>query len=146
MYTISQSDSQLHFRFVITDCDKIFEFSEYQLLNDTPETIWASAREKMYTRDGSTPGTIIWAFLSSMKTPNHCSLMFPRLSRRQIVLQHLNASEERVFSLVRFNKTLYQLSLGLERTFSIILTIKMLNYEPCFNFDPSKSIHTKAKK
>ena len=74
-----------------TDHDKIFdEFAEYQLLNgaDIPETVWASAREKMYKGDGSTPTDevflrmdVILAFLSSMRTPDHYSLMFPKLSQ-----------------------------------------------------------------
>ena len=41
-----------------TDRDKIFdEFAEYKLLNDDDivETVWALARQKMHTGNGSTP-------------------------------------------------------------------------------------------
>lgn len=141
-----------------TDHDELFdEFAEYQLLNndDIPETVWVAARERVYIED-STPTDqifvrmdVIWEFISSMKTPDHCSLVFPRLSKVAklvLVLPHSNASEERVFSLVRLNKTSYRSCLALEGTLSSILTIKMHSPEPCFNFNPSNGMLTKAKK
>ena len=60
----------------LSDRNELFiEFSEYQLLNDddNPETVWMSARDKVYI-DSSTPADkffiqidVIWAFLISMK-------------------------------------------------------------------------------
>ena len=65
----------------------------------------------MYIGNGSTSTDevfvwvdVIWAFLSSMRTTDYCSLMFPGLSQVAkliLVLLHSNASEERVFSLIR---------------------------------------------
>ena len=92
---------------------------------------------------------VIWAFLSSMKTSNGCSLRFPNLSRvaRLIwVLPHSNAGEERVFSIICFNKTPYHSSLGLDGTLSSILTIKLHNPELCYAFEPSNKILKISKK
>ena len=86
---------------------------------------------------------VIWAFLGSMKTSNGCSLRFPNLSRvaRLIwVLPHSNTGEERVFSIIRFNKTPYCSSLGLDGTLSSILTIKLHNVEPCYALEPSNEM------
>ena len=76
-----------------------------------------------------------------MKSPDHCSSMFHRLSKEAnlvLVLPHSSAPEEHVLNLVSLNKTSYRSSLGLEGTLSYdILSLKKHNPEPCFNFDPS---------
>ena len=63
-----------------------------------------------------------------MKTGDGCRDKFPLLSR----------FAECVFSLVRLNKTLYRSSLDLEGTLSSILTVKLHNPEPCYEFEPPK--------
>ena len=51
-----------------------------------------------------------------------------------------HAGEERVFSLIRLNKTPYRSSLGLDGTLSSILTVKLHNPEPCYAFEPSQKV------
>ena len=83
---------------------------------------------------------VIWGFISTMKTGDGCKLRFSLLSRVS------NAEEERVFSLVCLNKTPYRSSLDLEGTLSSILTVKMSNPEPCYEFGPSDSMLEYSKK
>ena len=63
---------------------------------------------------------IIWAYLSRRKSPDGCSLRFPNLAKIAqliLVLPHSNAGEERIFSMVRLNKT-YRSRLSLDGTLS----------------------------
>ena len=79
---------------------------------------------------------VIWVFLSTKETGDGCKLKFSNLSKVAklvLTLPHLNAGEERVFSLVRLNKTPYRSSLGLGGTLSSILTVKLHNQEPCYD-------------
>ena len=128
---------------------------DYQLLEEEniPQSVWESAKE--YLEDDLEGKQIfirmdvVWAFLSSMKTSNCCTLRFPNLSRvaRLIfVLPHSYAGEERVFSIIRLNKTPYRSSLGLDGTLSSILTIKLHNPEPCYAFEPSNEMLKNSKK
>ena len=67
---------------------------------------------------------VVWAFLSNVSTGDGCRLKFARLSkvaRLVLVLPHSNAGEERVFSMVRLNKTPYRSSLNLDGTLSSIV-------------------------
>ena len=84
-----------------------------------------------------------------MKTGDSCNLRFFHLSaiaRLVLTLPHSNAGEERVFSLVRLNKTPYRSSLGIDGTLSSILTVKMNDIEPCYNFEPTDDMLEKSKK
>ena len=64
---------------------------------------------------------------------------FTRLSRIAmliLVLPHSNAEEERVFSMVRKNKTAFRANLDPKGTLSSILTIKLANSQPAHSFEP----------
>ena len=128
------------------------EFVEYVLLEerDIPQSVWESAKESLEDEKQTfVRMDVIWAFLSSMKTPDGCNLRFPNLSkvaRLILLLPHSNAGEERVFSLIRLNKTPYRSSLGLDGTLSSILTVKLHNPEPCYTFEPSKEMLKSSKK
>lgn len=102
---------------------------------DIPSSIWDLAT----VSENSVRMDVIWGFLSSLRTGDGCSYKFPHLSRIAklvLTLPHSNAGEERVFSLVRLNKTPYQSSLSLDGTLSSILTVKMQNLEPCHKYEP----------
>ena len=139
----------------LTADDEIFdEFVTYQLLNseDIPKSVWDSAKEAVDSNSDQQPFVrmdVIWAFLSDMKTGDGCNLKLPHLSRIAklvLTLPHSNAGEERVFSLVRLNKTPYRSSLNLEGTLSSILTVKLHNPEPCYEFEPTTTMLEKSKK
>lgn len=131
--------------------DSVFdEFVDYQLLEkeEIPQSVWDSAKEG----DNSAPYTrvdVIWGFISTMKTGDTCNYRFSQLSRIAklvLTLPHSNAGEERVFSLVRLNKTPYRSSLNIDGTLSSILTVKLHNTESCYQFEPSKEMLDSSKK
>ena len=63
-----------------------------------------------------------------------------------LVIPNSSASEERVFSMVRKNKTLFRPSLGLEGTLSPIIGIKLGIDDPREKFESSKQLLKDAKK
>ena len=90
---------------------------------------------------------VIWGSLSQSKSSNEI-LKFPHLSqvaKLVLTLPHSNADEERVFSLVRKNKTDFRASLDLNRTLSSVITVKMNLDESSHQFMPSKNLLKKAK-
>ena len=96
------------------------EFTDYQLLgrSEIPDTIWKEAliyekvtefSKKQYYRM-----YVIWAYLSGVKIVDS-SLRFELLSsvaRLVLVIPHSNAGEERVFSLIKQNRTPIRSSLN----------------------------------
>ena len=125
------------------------EFSMYQLMEDNkiPQNIWDTATvkeddDKCYYRLD-----ILWHFLSTLKMPDS-SLCFRRLAKVAklvLVIPHSNAEEERVFSMVRKNKTAFRSSLDPKGTLSSLLTIKLASTEPAHKFDPPKEMLKAAK-
>ena len=106
------------------------EFVDYTCLSDKaiPDHIWKDAEvitknkddsQNVYYRDD-----ILWAFLSELKLPDSGSPRFKFLSEvARVVLVHSNASSERIFSLIRKNKTVFRLSLSTERTLGSVLAV-----------------------
>ena len=126
------------------------EFVSYQLLNNTdiPANIWEEAKvregDEAYYRIDT-----LWGYVCNIKVLGSTDLKFPRLLKvikSVIVIPHSNASEERVFSMVRKNKTPFRPSIGLDGTLSSIITVKLGVHEPSEKFEPSKSLLTDAKK
>lgn len=92
---------------------------------------------------------IIWGYLSTIKVIGSSELKFGRLckiAKLVLVIPHSNASEERVFSMVRKNKTPFRPSLGLDGTLSSIITVKLGIEEPCIKYEPSSALLKSAKK
>ena len=126
------------------------EFVEFQLLNDNdiPKETWDKATvsvdedEKCYHRMD-----FLWQYISTMKTPDHtrCFLMLSKVAMLVLVIPHSNAEEERVFSMVRKNKTAFRPSLDPKGTLSSILTIKLGQDKPSHQFEPTKEVLKKAK-
>ena len=151
-YFMERYNGILHF--TTSDSDQVFdEFVSYQLLahDDVPEDVWDSANEMVENDSGKQPFVrmdVIWAFLSTMKTGDGCSnkfLFLSKIAKLVLTLPHSNAGEERVFSLVRLNKTPYRSSLNLEGTLSSTLTVKLHNPEPCYEFEPPITMLEKSK-
>ena len=109
------------------------EYVSYQLLEkgDVPADVWENAtiypeessslKPSIYSMD------LIWAHLAT-KTNVDGSSQFPLLSQvaqLALTIPHSNASEERVFSLVRKNKTPFRPNLDPEETLGSIVTTKM---------------------
>lgn len=127
------------------------EFIDYQLMesNEVPDDVWEAAlvkddseKEIQYHRMD-----IIWASLASMNSP-YGRPRFPMLgnvAKLVLVLPHSNAEEERLFSLVRKNKTAFRPNLKLDGTLSSILTVKLGNPTLCHKYEPTKSVLDIAK-
>ena len=125
------------------------EFAQYQLLeeSDIPQDVWEKAtivekEDNTYCRMD-----IVWHHISTMRDPDN-TLRFARLSqivKLILVIPHSNAEEERVFSMVRKNKTAFRPSLDPKGTLSSILTIKLANTQPAHSYESSKKVLKKAK-
>ena len=76
------------------------------------------------------------------------SLRFPRLTnvgKVVLTIPHSNAEEERLFSMVRKNKTAFRPNLDPAGTLSSILSIKLAAKEPAHCFEPSSEVLKNAK-
>lgn len=64
-----------------------------------------------------------------------------------LTLPHSNADEERIFSLVRKNKTMFRPNLSLDKTLPSIIQCKVNFFSDtkCYEFTPSKDLLQKAK-
>ena len=91
---------------------------------------------------------VLWQNLSTLKSSDGRNV-FKRLSKVAklvLLIPHSNADEERIFSMVRKNKTQFRPSLGLHKTLHSILTVKLATEEPCFKFEPDRTVVHKAGK
>ena len=90
---------------------------------------------------------IIWHYLCTVKAPDS-SFCYNRLSQvAQIVLviPQSNATDERIFSMVRKNKTAFRPSLDPKGILSCILTIKLASQKAAHRCEPLKEVLRKAK-
>ena len=136
--------------------EKLFsEFSDYQIIQDTliPSHVWDSA--KVLEKEGDEEIVeyhrmdILWRYLSGVKddvTSQPRFSLLAKVAKLVLTIPHSNADKERVFSLIRQNKTDSRNSLGLDGTLSSILTVKMACEEPCFKFEPPSDVVKKSKK
>ena len=134
------------------------EFSQYQVMPDSTisATAWEEARVSERVQDNDNETTVVhhrmdvlWGYLASLKDPVTKQPRFQLLcevARLVLTLPHSNADEERVFSLIRQNKTDARSSLSLDGTLSSLICIKMANPEPCFRFEPPASVIERSKK
>ena len=91
---------------------------------------------------------VLWAYIRKIQIIGSSECKFAWLSKvatTVLVIPHSNASEERVFSMVRKNKTPFRPSLGLDGTLSSIITVKLGIEEPCEKFEPDRALLDDAK-
>ena len=126
------------------------EFLDFQLLGDKdiPQDVWDKATV-VEEEDGQRYHRldVLWYHLLSMRGPDN-ALRFPwlsKISRLVLTVPHPNTQEERIFSMMRKNKTAFWSSLDLKGTLSSILTIKLAHTEPSHTFDPPKELLRKDK-
>lgn len=136
------------------DMDRLQEeFTDYQLIEISaiPDMIWKEAvvynedtevRNEQYHRMD-----VVWGYLSGMKNLDG-SLKFGLLlsvARLVLVIPHSNAGEERVFSLIKQNKTPSRSSLHVNGTLSSMIQVKLANTDSCVKWEPSKDVLKTAK-
>lgn len=118
------------------------EFVDYQLLrdNEIPEHVWLDARIEPREEGGNVHYRMdtLWNYLATLKSGDGYQ-RFQKLSciaMLVLLIPHSNADEERVFSMIRKNKTPFRPSLGLDKTLPYLLTVKLATEEPCHKFQP----------
>ena len=102
------------------------EFNEYQLLRDSdiPDHVMESCK----TDRGDLKLDLLWSFIGQMKDHAENALLFLRLwkvVRLILTIPHSNAEEERVFSILRKNKTSFLSRWDPEETLASIVTVKL---------------------
>ena len=114
----------------LTDLAKMGEeFVQYQLLprESVPACVWEDAQVKEEEGHIHYRMDVIWNYLSEVKGGDG-PLQFPILSRIAklvFTITQSNADEERVFSIIRKNKTYFRPNLSLDKTPPSLLTIKL---------------------
>ena len=123
------------------------EFIEYQLLRDSdiPDHVMESCK----TDRGDLKLDSLWSFIGQMNDHAENALLFPRLwkvVRLILTIPHSNAEEERVFSIVRKNKTCFRPRLDPEETLASIVAVKLtMESESVETFNISLEVLTVAK-
>ena len=116
------------------------EFMDYQAMSDNviPQMIWDAALvgDNQYRMD------VIWGFLKE-KLPRLTEIVLSVLA-----IPHSNASEERVFSAIRKNKTEFRSRLQLGGSLNAIMHVKMAVPEQLmawYKWQPSKELLKNCK-
>ena len=127
------------------------QFISYQLLEDSdiPPKVWEEATVKVDDDTSYIRVDVIWNYIFKITVTGSTELKFSKLKtviQSVLVIPNSNAAEERVFSLIRKNKTPFRPSLGLEGTLSSIVGIKLGIDDPCERYEPSKQVLKDAKK
>ena len=103
----------------------------------SPET-WENAK----VGDGSFRMDVVWGFLKTILP------IFSEIAMSVLVIPHSNAGEERVFSIIRKNKTEFRSRLSLGRSLNSIMIIKSTLPESllkCHEWKPPKALLQKCK-
>ena len=123
------------------------EFNEYKLLRDSdiPDHVMESCETdqsdlKLYS---------LWSFIGEMKDHAKKTLLFPclwKVVRLIVTIPHSIAEEERVFSIIKKNKTSFWLRLDPEETLASSVTIKLaMESESVETFNIPQEVLTGAK-
>ena len=139
--------------------DKLFEeFVDFQSLSDDDigQTAWTEA--KVIDGEDEEGNTllhyrvdVLWYHITQMKVPETSLRRFkylPLLAEIVLVIPHSNAGQERLFSVVRKNKTDSRSPLKLDGSLSSILAMKCHNPEavtPCYKWSPNDVLLQKSK-
>ena len=129
------------------------EFVAFQLLEeyDIPQVIW---NEAIVYDEGGKEGTkhyrmdSIWGHIATIKNVNgSCRFeLLSKVAKLVLVIPHSNAGEERVFNLIRQNKTPTRSCLNPNGTLASIIQVKLANRQPCLAWDPPKPLLSASKK
>ena len=131
------------------------EFTDYQLLerSDIPEKVWTEALVYEDQADDGTPTKqyhrmdMVWGYIAYItNTDGSFRFCFVRkLVRLVLVIPHCNAGEERVFNLIKQNKTPTQSSFSTNGTLSSIIQVKLANGNSCIKWNPPEDLLKSAK-
>ena len=120
------------------------ELMEYQAIvkGDVLQHIWDEAFVKDTSRCDHYRMDMVWGYLRQR---------FPLLSEIALailVVPYSNAADERVFSMIRKNKTEFRSRLDLSKSLNSVMRVKMNLLEqiqPCYYWKPDKELLKKCK-
>ncbi len=137
--------------FTPSDLDRLQEeFLDYQILSktDIPSTIWEEATVHEDDSVSHHKMDMIWGFIHTIRN-NDGSKRFEKLFKVVnivLTIPHSNAGEERVFNLVKLNKTPTRSCLDPNGTLSSIVKVKLANSDDYHSWEPSKELLTASKR
>ena len=128
------------------------QFNVYQLLenDEIPDEVIEDAKIITTYRDGGKSTHLrmdkIWAYLHNFKDSSgmYSFKLLASVAFAVLSLPHSNASEERVFSCVRKNKTAFRASME-DETIGAIISVKLNEDKPCHKVTHDKKLLAKAK-
>lgn len=149
-WSLYRFDIFCRFRHLLTWSNRK-KFIDYQLLRDEdiPAQVWQEASTEP-NEDGENHHyrmDTLWHYLSTLKSGDGYQRFqkLCKIAKLVLVIPHSNADEERVFPMIRKNKTPFRPSLGLDKTLPS-LTVKLATEEPCHQFQPTSSVVERAGK
>ncbi|KAK3698610.1 hypothetical protein QZH41_014592, partial [Actinostola sp. cb2023] len=124
-YFIQRYPSLLPFASAVEMEELSEEVNDFAMLDekDIPSVVMEAAGKG----DSKLSADVIWSHLNSMTRPDG-QKRFPKLAKIALLvltIPHSNAEEERVFSMIKKNKTSFRASLDQQETLGSIMTIKM---------------------
>ena len=134
------------------------EFLDYQALSDREicDSAWTEAKMiDSKDDDGNVYHyrmDVLWYHIAQIKLPDTSINRFkhlPLVAEIVLIIPHSNSGQERLFSIVRKNKTDSRSSLKLDGSLSSILAMKCQNPEsvtPCFKWRPEEEILQKSSR
>ena len=130
------------------------EYRVYQSLPGIPSDLLSNLRSTENSTNEHEDDTrfradILWHELEKQRDSDgkkKFGLLAP-IAKLVLTLPHSNADEERVFSIVRKNKTIFRPNLSLDTTLPSILQCKVngFSHTKCFQFEPSHDVLQHAK-
>ena len=126
------------------------EFIDYQLLENShiPQAVWKEAI--IYEDESSTAHhrmDVIWGHMATICNADGSKRFANLFKVTQLIscIPHSNAGEERVFNLIKLNKTPTHSCLDPNGTLSSIVTVKLANEDSCFSWEPPKTLLKASK-
>ena len=128
------------------------EFTDYQTLcgDDFDDKAWEVAKVSEGLKDDINGKKLfryrmddLWYYIANMNIPDSNAKRFkllPKVAEIVLIIPHSNAELERLFSIVRKNKSLEHSSMKLDGTLSSILSMKTMypvSSVPCYLWKPS---------
>ena len=137
------------------------EFTDYQTLcgDDFDDKAWEDTKVSEGLKDDIDGEKlfhyrmdVLWYYIANMNILGSNAKRFkllPKVAEIVLIIPHSNAELERLFSIVRKNKSLERASMKLDGTLSIILSMKIMYPEssvPCHLWKPSDDILKASKR
>ena len=120
------------------------KFMEYQtiLKGDIPQHIQDEAFVKDTSQSDHYRMDMVWGYLRQR------SPLRTEIALAILVVPHSNAANERVFSMIRKNKTKFRSRLDLSKSLNFVMRVKMSlpeQIQPCYRWKPDKELLKKCR-